>query len=211
MKNPNLIIIDNLADQQDFSVGSGENKTFLLLLLNNNDSSGEIAVTIKGENASVKILGVIIGSGNQKIKLHTVQDHQGKSSSSDLLIKSVLFDSARLNYSGLINIGLGASKSNAYQKNQNILMSPLSWADSRPYLEIKANDVCCTHGATVGKIDNEQMYYLKSRGISPKEAEKLILEGFLGEVVNRIENNIIKEEILNLICQKLGHLLTEPI
>lgn len=208
MKTPNLIIIDNLTDKQDYSVGNGENKTFLLLLLNNNESGGEIVVTIKGENAKVNIFGIIIGSSNQIIKLHTVQDHQGKSSTSDLLIKSVLFGQARLKYSGLINIGSGAQKSNAYQKNQNILMSPESWADSRPYLEIKANDVRCTHGATVGKINEEQMYYLKSRGISQRKAEKLILEGFLGEVVERIEDGKIKEEILELIRQKLGQLLT---
>lgn len=204
MNDPNLIILDNLKDKQNINIGNGENKTIMLLLLNGNGSSGEVVVTIKGENAGVKILGLIIGTGNQQIKLHTVQDHQGKNSASDLLIKSVLFDQARLEYSGLINIGIGAQKSNAFQKNQNILMSEKAWAQSRPYLEIKTNDVRCTHGATVGKIDSEQMYYLKSRGISQTSAEKLILEGFLGEVVNRIEDSKIKEEVLELIIKRLN-------
>ncbi len=202
-----LIIIKNLEAAQNIVVSNNENKTLLLLLLDNGENSGEIKVTIKGENAKVQILGAIVGSGTQNIKLHTVQDHRGKNSTSDLLIKSVLFGQARLNYSGLINIEVGASKSNAYQKNQNILMSPKSWVQSRPYLEIKANDVRCTHGATIGKIDNEQMYYLKSRGISQTKAEKLILAGFLGEVINRIEDDKIKEEILKEIDKKLDNLL----
>jgi Fe-S cluster assembly protein SufD len=86
-------------------------------------------------------------------------------------------------------------------------MSPKSWAQSRPYLEIKANDVRCTHGATVGKIDREQMYYLRSRGIYQKEAEKLILKGFLGEVIDRFDDSKIKEEILISINKRLDNLL----
>ena len=205
--NKDLIVIDRLKINQEFSVNSNEDKTFVILLTGENDQEGDIKINIKGKKAYVKILGAIIGSGKQKIHLRTLQDHFQPESVSDLLIKAVLFDSSRFNYEGLIRIEKDAQKSNAYQKNQNILMSPQSWADSKPYLEIKANDVRCTHGATVGKLNNDELFYLESRGLSVKEATKLLLEGFFNDVWMRLEDKKIKNKLAQTINNKLTNLL----
>lgn len=203
-----IVIIDKLIKENSFIVQDNENKTFLIFLTENKDQNGDVKIIIDGEKANVQILGIILGSGNQKINLYTLQDHLKRESVSDLLIKSVLFGESRFNYKGLIKIEKKAQKSNAYQKNQNILMSPKSWADSRPYLEILANDVRCTHGATVGKIDKEQLYYLKSRGINEKEGSKMIITGFFQDVLNRISDFTIREELLKKLEAKIPKMLS---
>lgn len=209
MDKNKLVIIDTLSSDRDYIVKSEEEKIFLIYLTNDVNHQGEVRIRIDGRNSKVQILGIIIGSGKQKIDLYTLQDHIQAQSVSDLLIKSVLFDEAKLNYKGLIKIGKNAQKSNAYQKNQNILMSNRAWADSRPYLEILANDVRCTHGATIGKLDPEKLYYLESRGLSQEQATQLMLVGFFQEITARIQDKNIREELNNKINFKLNNLLTK--
>lgn len=205
--NTNTIIIDRLKKNQQFTVVDNEKKTFVIFLTGAKDQDGDVKIIIKGKKAGVEILGIIIGHGKQKINLYTLQDHLKPESKSDLLIKSVLFDEAKFYYQGLIKIEKDAQKSNAYQKNQNILMSPKSWADSRPTLEILANDVRCTHGATVGKIDPVQTFYLKSRGLSEELAQKMLLEGYLNEIILRIPDKAMQDDIRVKINDKISQLL----
>jgi Fe-S cluster assembly protein SufD len=208
MKN-NVIIIDKLDQQLQFAVGDNEKKTFVIFLGGSKSESGEVKIIIQGKHAYVKILGIILGFGEQKIELDTLQDHKAAESQSDLLIKSVLFDKAKMNYRGLIKIEKDAQKSNAYQKNQTILMSDKAWADTRPYLEILANDVRCTHGATLGKLDEEQLYYLKTRGIERKAATKLLIDGFLKDVLERIPDETAQRQLEEKISDKISRLLEE--
>lgn len=209
MKNDNvkLKIISTLSSETAFTVGSKEKYIFLILLLDTNDQLGDLKVEINGSGAEVQILGIVLGSAKQKINIYTLQDHKAPNSISDLFIKSVLFDEARLSYRGLIQIEKGAFKSNAYQKNQNILMSPKSWADTRPELEILANDVRCTHGATVGRLNEEQVYYLKSRGLSQEQATQLLLEGFFTEVLNRVPDEKLRTDLQKKVNNSLQKLL----
>lgn len=200
------IIIDKLRKDQEFRVSDGEIKTFVIFLLDREDQIGKVRIIIKGSKAYVRIFGVIIGSNTQQINLYTLQDHQKPESISDLLIKTVLFDEAKFQYQGLIKIEKGAQKSNAYQKNQNLMMSEKAWADSRPYLEILANDVRCTHGATIGRLDKEQVYYLASRGLGRKEASRLLIEGFLNEVISRISDKIIQASLMDKISLAINRL-----
>ena len=160
IKNNSVTVIDKLDGNIKFAVGDNQEKTFIIFLDKGIDQNGQISIILDGKNAKVQILGLIIGQDNQKINLFTLQDHQKEQCISDLLVKSVLFENSKFYYEGLIKIGKSAQKSNAYQKNQNLLMSARSWAHSRPKLEIMANDVRCTHGATIGKIDPEILYYL---------------------------------------------------
>lgn len=202
-----VIIIDALKKKQEFIVGDGERKTFVIFLADGTDQCGEVQVTIQGREAHVEILGIIVGYGNQKIILSSLQEHGKQGSVSDLLIKSVLFGRAKLYYSGLIKIDKDAQKSNAYQKNQHLLMSPDAWVDSRPYLEILANDVRCTHGATIGKVDNEQLYYVSSRGLSQIQATGLIITGFFQDVLQRILNKDVRNTLESKLIHKLTGLL----
>lgn len=202
-------LIGSLRKNQEFKVFDGENRTFVVFLIDGKDQAGDVKIVIKGREANVQILGIIVGFANQKINLYSLQDHIKMESVSDLLIKSVLFDEAKLFYKGLIKIEKDAQKSNAYQKNQNLLMSTTAWADSRPYLEIFANDVRCTHGATIGKIDEEQLYYLKTRGLNKKEATKLIISGFFADVIQRIPDESLKEKLEESIYLKINGLLSK--
>lgn len=209
--NNNVVIIDKLEKDQQFTVGKGENKTFVIFLTKNEVQSGDVKIMIKGEKARVQILGLIVGEGKQIIELYTLQDHLKPESVSDLFIKSVLFGWSKFNYKGLIKIEKDAQKSNAYQKNQNLLLSDKSWADSRPYLEILANDVRCTHGVTVGKIDKDQLYYLQTRGLTENSATNLLVKGFYNDVLERIPDDKIREEIKEELDKKIQKLLTRRI
>jgi Fe-S cluster assembly protein SufD len=129
---------------------------------------------------------LFFGSGHQFFDFHTLQQHQVGNTTSDLLFKGALRDEARSVYAGLIRIEPNATRSNAYQANRNLLLSKTAKASSIPMLEILNNDVRCTHGATVAPVDPEHLFYLQSRGIPAGTAERMIVHGFFGEVLDRI-------------------------
>jgi Fe-S cluster assembly protein SufD len=204
----NILIIDSLTKDQTVTVGEHENKIIFILVTDGYNQDGHVKVSMKGKNSSAKILGVVIGTNNQVINLHTFQDHVMGESVSDLLIKSVLFDESKFNYDGVIRIEKNAQKSNAYQKNQNLLLSKSSWANSKPGLEILANDVRCTHGATVGQINDDQLYYLKTRGLHDDAAKRILVEGFINDVLEKIEDedmiSELKEKVDKILSTKLN-------
>jgi Fe-S cluster assembly protein SufD len=128
------------------------------------------------------------GRGADEYRIHTVQHHIAPNSTSNLLIKGVFNDHSKFHYTGLVKIDKGAQQSHAYQKNQNLLMSPGAYVQSEPFLEILANEVFCTHGSTTGKINEEELTYLASRGVEREKAKELIIEGFFHEVSSRFPN-----------------------
>src|SRR3989338_10029260 len=165
--------------------------------------SGTINIDIDSINAEVYIYGVYIGRNKDHFKLNTIQHHLSGNNISDLLVKGVFFDESKFIYEGLIRIDKNAQKSNAYQKNQNLIMSPSVFVDSRPFLEILANDVRCTHGSTTGKLDQEQLYYLETRGISKNQAQRLLIEGFINDIFLRMESIGLSENLAALKKQTL--------
>lgn len=168
-------------------------------ILNSNISDYSVIVELQGRGAKATITGVIIGKGGTQIKLHTLQHHQAAETISDLLVKGVLYGQAKLAYDGKIIVDKEAQKTDAYQRNENLLMGLLAQAESKPGLEILANDVRCTHGATVGMIDAEQIWYLKSRGLDKVKAENLIVNGFLSSGLARIADETVRGELMGKI------------
>jgi Fe-S cluster assembly protein SufD len=148
--------------------------------------------------------GFIFGDQRQHFHLHTLQRHLKDHATSDLLIKSCLKDRARSVYQGLIQVSVDAQRTDAYQANRNLLLSETARADSIPGLEILANDVRCTHGATIGHVDPEQMYYLGARGLPENEAKRLIVEGFFAPVLDRIPLEQVREQLRAEIERKIG-------
>ena len=120
------------------------------------------------------------------------------------MIKSCLKDRARSVYQGLIQVSEAAQRTDAYQANRNLLLSDRARADSIPGLEILANDVRCTHGATIGHVDEEQMYYLMARGLPRSEAQRLIVEGFFAPVLDRIPLESVRGQLRQEIARKIG-------
>jgi len=197
------VIVKNIVEKESnitLSVKSGEKVIFVLIGIE--PGKKEIIVELSGREASVSILGIFL-LDRGKIKIRTVQHHQAFGTTSDLLFKSILFDKADFSYHGLIRVDEGASGSNAYQHNDNILMSQDTKVDTRPELEILTDEVRCTHGATVGQVSEDEIYYLMSRGLSRSESMFMVLKGFFSDVLDRIPDEPKRREILDIIIPKL--------
>lgn len=158
---------------------------------------------LAGSGASAELLGFFFGEEDQHFSAHTLQDHQAPHTQSDLLFKSALRDHAQSVYYGLIRIQKGAQQTNAYQANRNLLLSKGAKADSVPVLEIEADDVRCTHGATVGPVDEEQKFYLMCRGLDAAVAEELLLYGFFEHAIQRIRNEELRECVRERLTQRI--------
>ncbi len=150
------------------------------------------------------MLGIYFGDGDQFFDHHTWQLHESPYATSDLEFKGALKDNARSVYSGLIKVYEGAQKTDAYQQNRNLVLSREARADSIPNLEIGANDVRCTHGATISQVVPEHVFYLQARGIPRTEAQKLIVEGFFRPVIDRIPVEEIQGFLESAIARKVG-------
>lgn len=157
--------------------------------------SGELDIDIQTEDADVSIFGLYIGRGTDTFTIKTIQRHSIGKSTSNLFIKGVFFDEAKFAYEGLIRIEPHAQQSNAYQKNQNLIMSDKAYVDSRPYLEIQANDVRCTHGSTTGRLSEDQLLYLADRGLSQQQAQKLLVEGFVQDLFDQMQQHVDMKEL----------------
>ena len=138
-------------------------------------SKGRVESILRGPGTNARLIGLYFGDGHQHLDRYTLQDHQAPNATSDLLFKGVLTDQARSVYSGLIRVHPHAQKTDGYQQNRNLLLSRAARADSIPNLEIGANDVRCTHGATVGKVDEDELFYIMCRGLTHADATRLIV------------------------------------
>jgi Fe-S cluster assembly protein SufD len=166
-------------------------------------SKADLGNVLNGLNAQAEMIGVMFGGDRQHFDNHTEHVHRAGHSHSDMDFKVVLEDHARSVYTGLIRIDLEARNSEAYQENRNLMLDPTCQAESIPELEILNEDVRCTHGATVGPIDEEQVYYLQTRGLTETEAEHLIVEGFFGPALDRIEEPALRDRLWGYIEEKL--------
>ena len=158
---------------------------------------------LDGPGCDVKMLGLSFTDGRQHLDVSTAQEHASPHTSSDLLYRTVLKDRAQSAWGGNIYVYPEANYTDAYQKNDNLVLSERAHADTLPGLEIQAHEVRCTHGATAGKIDPEQIFYLMSRGMSYAQAERLIVEGFFEPVLERIPLESVREELSESITRKL--------
>jgi Fe-S cluster assembly protein SufD len=142
---------------------------------------------LAGEGATSRVTGAYFADGTQHLDFDTFQEHIAPNTESDFAFKGALRESASSVWRGMIRVEQDAQKTNAYQENRNLLLSDSAHADSIPGLEIMANDVRCTHGATLGRVNREELFYLMARGLSRAEAERLIVRGFFQDVLDRIE------------------------
>jgi Fe-S cluster assembly protein SufD len=148
-----------------------------------------------GQGATSRVTGAYFADGEQHLDYDTFQEHAAPNTESDFAFKGALREKATAVWRGMIRVEEDAQKTNAYQENRNLLLSNEAHADSIPGLEIMANDVRCTHGATLGRIDREELFYLMARGLSRAEAERLIVRGFFQDVLDRIELEPVREAL----------------
>jgi Fe-S cluster assembly protein SufD len=150
---------------------------------------------LNGQGATSRVTGAYFADGKQHLDYDTFQEHIAPNTESDFAFKGALRETARAVWRGMIRVEPDAQKTNAYQENRNLLLSPDAHADSIPGLEIMANDVRCTHGATLGRVDRNQLFYLMARGLSQQQAERLIVRGFFQDVLDRIELEPVREAL----------------
>ena len=143
-------------------------------------------VALVGPGANVEVNGVMFTEGKQHLSYHTLQHHKAPHCTSDLLYKGALQDKSRLVWRGMIKVDRDAQKTDGYQRDDNLILSEEARADSIPGLEIEADDVKCSHGATAGRVDDEQVFYARCRGLTRKEAVRMIVTGFFQQVFDRI-------------------------
>jgi len=177
-------LIINLNNKKENNLIFDKSGNYLVFFKN---LSGEFNFRIEAENVNLEIYGLFIGKNNDQFTIKTIQHHIVPNSSSNLLIKGVFFDQAKFFYRGLVRIEKGAQKSHAYQKNKNLVLSDNVDIDSKPDLEILANDVFCTHGSTTGYLSKDEIFYLKSRGLKENQAKDLLIEGFINEIASKFK------------------------
>jgi Fe-S cluster assembly protein SufD len=163
----------------------------------------QVECVLKGEGSFSEMLGLYFADTDQHFAQRTLQSHNAPHSTSDLLYKGALKENSRSEYSGLIKVLQGAQGTDAYQANRNLVLSDDAMARSIPQLEIEANEVRCTHGATVSPVEEEHLFYLMSRGIDRVTAQKLVVFGFFGEVLDRIRVPAVREELSDAIAAKV--------
>ena len=168
-------------------------------------SRTNIEAGLSASGGDSEMLGLYFADQNQVLDHHTLQDHIAPNAHSDLLYKGALRDESIAVFSGLIRVEPGAQKTDAYQTNRNLILgTDDAFAVSLPNLEIMADDVKCSHGSTTGQVDETDLFYLMSRGIPRREAEKLVVFGFFGEITSRIPLKGLKEKLDRAIEGKIG-------
>ncbi|HEX6131419.1 MAG TPA: Fe-S cluster assembly protein SufD, partial [Actinomycetota bacterium] len=154
---------------------------------------------LAGPGATSRVTGAYFADGDQHLDYDTFQEHMAPNTTSDFAFKGALRESATSVWRGMIRVEAEAQKTNAYQENRNLLLSESAHADSIPGLEIMANDVRCTHGATVSPVDRDQLFYAMARGLTRADAERLIVRGFFSEILDRIELDPVREALADAL------------
>src|ERR687886_230224 len=177
----------------------------LVVSLGSELSRTNVEAGLAAPGSDSEMLGLYFADSNQLLDHHTLQDHIAPNAHSDLLYKGALRDESLAVFSGLIRVEPGAQKTDAYQTNRNLILgTDEAMAVSLPNLEIMADDVKCSHGSTTGQVDETELFYLMSRGIPRREAEKLVVYGFFGEVTSRIPLKGLKDKLDRAIEGKIG-------
>lgn len=191
---------------QRTALGSDARLEHYSLALGSKVHKSELRVALEGRGARADLKGVAVGQGGQVFDCRTHQLHRAPDGSSELEYRSVLLERARSNYRGAIRIERDAPRCDAYQQNRNLLLSDSARAESTPVLEILPDEVRCTHGATAGPIDPEELFYLTARGIPEPEAKRMLILGFLAPVLTSLPGGGARRRVLGKILGPLGDL-----
>jgi Fe-S cluster assembly protein SufD len=162
---------------------------------------------LAGRGSSAKVTGAYAGHGTQHLDFDTTQEHAAEDTTSDLSFRGVLAESSTSVWRGMIRVDPGAQRTDAFQESRNLLLSDRAHADSIPGLEIEADDVRCTHAAAVAQIDPEQLFYLRSRGLPEASAKRLVIDGFLGSLVERSPEGPTRDALAAALERRLAEIL----
>ena len=190
-------VLDTECDIQE----AGSNVLLNGMTLTNGTTRNTVQVTLAGENAEINLCGMAVADKNQHVDNHTSIDHAVPRCTSNELFKYVLDDQATGAFAGLVLVRLGAQHTSSQQTNRNLCATRDARMYTQPQLEIYADDVKCSHGATVGQLDDAALFYMQQRGIPLKEARLLLMFAFLGEVIDTIRLDALRDR-LHLLVEK---------
>ena len=159
-------------------------------------------IEVNGENCYTHLNGMYLLIENQHVDNHTLVDHKKPHCESHELYKGVVNDKATAVFNGKVFVRKDAQKINAFQSNANVLLSDDATINSKPELEIYADDVKCSHGSTTGQLDEEAVFYLRARGLSEKSARKLMITAFIDDVIEKTENEEVKSFIIHILQER---------
>ena len=192
-----------LSHQIDTTTGGREAEvTSVSVNLGAKRARFENAIRINGTAAKVNLYGLTVADADQEFDQRTFQEHNAPGAYSDLLYKNALLDSARTIFSGMIRVAPDAQQTDAYQTNRNLLLSADAEANSLPGLEIEANDVKCSHGATTAQLDPTELFYLRARGIPVEQARELLVFGFFEEIIEKVDNDELAAVLRDFVHAK---------
>jgi Fe-S cluster assembly protein SufD len=195
---------------QRAEVGKEANLDWVALGFGSARGKVRMETKLAGRGATAKVTGAYAGLGSQHLDYDTTQEHAAPDTVSDLAFRGVLSESATAVWRGMIRVDPPAQRTDAFQESRNLLLSDRAHADAIPGLEIEADDVRCTHAAAVAQVDADQLYYLRSRGLREADAKKLVIDGFLQELVERMAAGPIRDQLAGALEARLGELLAEP-
>jgi Fe-S cluster assembly protein SufD len=189
---------------QRFQLGRDSHLKVVDIALGGHMARLRVEAMLEGPGSSADLKGLFFGTGDQAFDFRTLQDHIGPHTTSDLLFKGALRDRAKSVYVGVVRVEPEARGSSSNQANRNLLLSEKAQATSEPILEILNNDILrCSHGATVGPVDPEHLFYLESRGIPHPVAERMLVQGFLGEVLDRIPVPQVRDAVEQELASRI--------
>jgi Fe-S cluster assembly protein SufD len=195
----NFAVLTEQVDQKKDSTFTINTITLDGTLVRNN-----LNIEVNGSNCESNLNGAYLLKDNQHVDNHTIVDHKVAHCLSNELYKGVIYDKATAVFNGKVFVRKDAQKINAFQSNGNVLMSDDASVNSKPELEIYADDVKCSHGSTTGQLDDEAIFYLRARGLSEKAAKNLMVSAFIGDVLDKIENPSVLQMVQTIIQKKHG-------
>lgn len=181
--------------QDAYVVGAGESLDLTFAVLPGESKDLTVRVFLTGEGASVRLRGLYLCPADEQVRFHIEVHHRAPGCTSDQLFKGIVGGSARSAFDGRIIVAPDAQQTEAYQANHNLLLSADAKAETKPQLEIYADDVKCSHGATIGQLNEEEQFYMRSRGIPASEAKVLQMISFVSEVIAQIPDAAEREDL----------------
>ncbi len=203
MRKTMIQYLEEGDSKHEYTVPAGTSLMLVLASIGAKKVNASVTVKLTGSGAAATIVGVVVANKDADIRLVTLQRHEAPDTTSNLLVKSALSGNAKFIADGAVRVEKDAQKTDAYQRNENLLLSETAYAESKPSLEILANDVRCTHGATVGPISEEELWFLATRGIPRNQGASLIAQGFFGAALALVDDESVRYRILEKIGKAL--------
>ena len=182
-----------------YTVGAGERLELTFVVLPGESRDIDVAIDLVGEGAEVSLKGLYLCGGDERVNFRILMHHRAPGCVSRQLFNGIAGGSSRVTFEGRIIVAPDAQKTEAYQENHNIVLSDPAHAETMPQLEIYADDVKCSHGATVGRLDEEALFYMRTRGVPEKDAKVLQMLSFLSPVTPEDKREIVEKAVLQLV------------